>query len=95
VRRSLRRLAAILLLTGGAEAASVGGIARILDQLPWRNIGPAVMGGRIDDLAVVESDPTVIYVATASGGPFKTLALPHPGCRSELDPARGRAPQRR
>jgi photosystem II stability/assembly factor-like uncharacterized protein len=69
----LRRLAAIVLLAGGAQAASASGIARILDQLPWRNIGPAVMGGRIDDLAVVESDPTVIYLATASGGLFKTI----------------------
>lgn len=44
----------------------------LLKDLPWRNIGPAVMGGRIDDIAVVESDPRIVYVATASGGLFKT-----------------------
>ncbi len=38
----------------------------------WRSVGPASMGGRIVDLAVVESDPTIFYVATASGGLFKT-----------------------
>jgi len=41
-------------------------------KLPWRTIGPASMGGRIVDLAVVESDPRIFYVGTASGGIFKT-----------------------
>src|ERR1700730_3449720 len=40
--------------------------------MKFREIGPAAMGGRIDDFAVVESNPDVIYVATASGGVFKT-----------------------
>lgn len=43
-----------------------------LDGLRFRNIGPAVMSGRIVDLAVVESDPTKFYVASATGGVFKT-----------------------
>ena len=38
----------------------------------WRPIGPASMGGRIVDLEVVESDPINFYLATASGGLFKT-----------------------
>ncbi|MBM3790223.1 MAG: hypothetical protein FJW35_07705, partial [Acidobacteria bacterium] len=37
------------------------------------NIGPAIMGGRIDDFAVVESDPRIVYVGTASGGIWKTV----------------------
>jgi hypothetical protein len=37
-----------------------------------RNIGPAVMSGRIVDLAVVEMDPRVFYVASATGGLWKT-----------------------
>jgi photosystem II stability/assembly factor-like uncharacterized protein len=40
--------------------------------LEFRSIGPAIMGGRIDDFAVVESDPTTFYVGTASGGILKT-----------------------
>ena len=40
--------------------------------LEFRNIGPALMGGRVDDVAVVESDPATYYVATASGGIWKT-----------------------
>jgi len=31
------------------------------------------MGGRIDDIAVVESDPSVYYVGYATGGIFKTV----------------------
>ena len=44
----------------------------ILGQLQVREIGPAVVGGRIDDFAVVESNPDIIYTATASGGVWKT-----------------------
>ena len=44
----------------------------VLGQLRFREIGPAVVGGRIDDFAVVDSNPDVIYVATASGGVWKT-----------------------
>ncbi len=45
----------------------------VLDGLPWRCIGPANPGGRIDDLAVVEGQPRIIYAATASGGVWKTV----------------------
>jgi len=41
-------------------------------NLEFREIGPAVMGGRIDDFAVVESNPKIVYVGTASGGVWKT-----------------------
>jgi photosystem II stability/assembly factor-like uncharacterized protein len=43
-----------------------------LKNLKWRSIGPANMGGRITALAVYEADPTIFYVATASGGLLKT-----------------------
>ena len=48
-------------------------LAAALKPLKFREIGPAVMGGRIDDVAVVESDPDIVYVATASGGVMKTI----------------------
>jgi photosystem II stability/assembly factor-like uncharacterized protein len=44
-----------------------------LAALSFRQIGPANMGGRIDDIAVVESDPRIMYVGTAAGGVFKTI----------------------
>ncbi|HZT80117.1 MAG TPA: hypothetical protein VFA26_07845, partial [Gemmataceae bacterium] len=40
--------------------------------LHWRCIGPANMGGRIVAIAVNESDPSMWWVATASGGLLKT-----------------------
>jgi len=44
-----------------------------LSGLQWRSIGPASMGGRIVDLEVDPKDPFTFYVATASGGLFKTV----------------------
>ena len=40
--------------------------------LEFREIGPAVMGGRIDDFAVVESNPNIVFAGVASGGVWKT-----------------------
>ncbi|HJQ26935.1 MAG TPA: hypothetical protein VKA60_23680 [Blastocatellia bacterium] len=44
----------------------------LFKRLQWRAIGPANMGGRIDDFAVVESNPTTWYVGAATGGLWKT-----------------------
>ena len=44
----------------------------ILKNFTWRSIGPANMGGRIDDIAVVESSPSTFYVGFATGGLWKT-----------------------
>lgn len=42
------------------------------DQLHFRHIGPTGPSGRIDDFAVLERDPSVFYIATATGGLWKT-----------------------
>src|SRR3990172_3067729 len=47
-------------------------VAETLQALEFRSLGPAIMGGRIDDFAVVESNPSVFYVGPASGGIFRT-----------------------
>lgn len=44
-----------------------------LKNLQFRAIGPAIMGGRIDDIAVVENNPSTYYVGTATGGVWKTV----------------------
>ena len=44
------------------------------DGLRFRSIGPATMAGRIDDFAVLERNPAVFYVATATGGLWKTIS---------------------
>ena len=40
--------------------------------LKWRNVGPAVTSGRISDFAVHPQKRSTYYVATASGGVWKT-----------------------
>jgi photosystem II stability/assembly factor-like uncharacterized protein len=42
------------------------------DRLAFRAIGPATPSGRVDDLAVLESDPSTFYVGAATGGIYKT-----------------------
>ena len=46
--------------------------AAIVAGLKARPLGPANTGGRVTDLAVVESDPDTFYVAAAGGGVWKT-----------------------
>jgi photosystem II stability/assembly factor-like uncharacterized protein len=58
----------LLLLAIAAGADSRGPF----DGLKFREIGPASPAGRIDDFAVLESHPATFYVATATGGLWKT-----------------------
>lgn len=53
--------------------AETGPNVEALKSLKFREIGPANMGGRIDDFAVVESDTNIVYAATASGGLWKSV----------------------
>src|SRR5215469_11054635 len=68
---NLRRILIPLLCTAAAFAQPSYETA--LKNLKFRSIGPAEMGGRIDDLAIVESDPRIIYVGAAAGGIFKSV----------------------
>ena len=52
---------------------SEGPLADILNQLQPRQLGPTNMGGRIMDIAVQESNSSIFYVASASGGLWKTV----------------------
>lgn len=66
-------LAAVLLVPLLLPAPSAAQInTQALDGLRPREIGPAVVSGRIVDLAVVEMDTKVFYVASATGGVWKT-----------------------
>lgn len=47
-------------------------VSSALSNLNWRSIGPALMGGRVADIEGVPGDPNTVYVATGSGGIFKT-----------------------
>jgi photosystem II stability/assembly factor-like uncharacterized protein len=42
-------------------------------ELAWKHIGPLRMSGRVTDIAVPPNQPFTFYVATASGGLWKTV----------------------
>ena len=44
----------------------------LLSSFRFRSIGPASMGGRIDDVAVAEADSSIIYLGYAVGGVWKS-----------------------
>ncbi len=46
--------------------------ASLFNRLEFRSIGPATMGGRMTDIEGIPGNPGLVYVATASGGLWKT-----------------------
>ncbi|MCY7380756.1 MAG: hypothetical protein LH467_15625, partial [Gemmatimonadaceae bacterium] len=70
--RALAPLVPLLLAvaTTSAQAPRAGDAP--VAGLRFRAIGPATMSGRITDLAISEADPTLMYVASATGGVWKT-----------------------
>ena len=55
-----------------AQKVDVKALAEATSGLKLRGIGPALMGGRIADIAVNPKDPSTWYVAVGSGGIWKT-----------------------
>lgn len=45
----------------------------LMSNMRFREIGPATMGGRINDIEVPLQDTRIIYAATASGGIWKSV----------------------
>ncbi|MCY4572335.1 MAG: hypothetical protein OXF01_05990 [Gemmatimonadetes bacterium] len=58
--------------TLAAQDTGDDAFARATSALRFRTIGPTIMGGRVAELAVVESDPSTFYVGVATGGLWKT-----------------------
>ncbi len=46
--------------------------ANDVSEVPWRSLGPAILPGRVADLAVDPRNRSVWYLANASGGLWKT-----------------------
>ena len=76
--RILLILSFVALLASAGQAWAQGksrsgqDYAEIIKALKMRAIGPAIMGGRVVDFAVVESNPAVIYAAVGPSGVFKS-----------------------
>ncbi len=73
----LAALAATAPATVGAATISqpnsvASPLQEALDALEFREVGPAIMGGRVSDVAPVESNPVKFYVGLASGGVWLT-----------------------
>jgi len=58
--------------SAAAEETEPGLNEATFEGLEWRGIGPALMSGRIADIAVDPSDRSTWYVAVGSGGVWKT-----------------------
>lgn len=68
LRRPTFLLATALLAAPSSAQTPVQG----LDALGVRNIGPAGMSGRVAAVDVVLSDPSIIFVGSATGGVFRS-----------------------
>ncbi|NVK83610.1 MAG: glycosyl hydrolase, partial [Cytophagia bacterium] len=55
-----------------AQTSNLESIKKASNGLKFRPIGPAVMGGRVADIAVNPKNPSNWYVAVGSGGVWKT-----------------------
>jgi len=69
VRLVLRACVLVVLLAAGTVSAQTP-----FSFVKWRSIGPVNTSGRIDDIAVarIRGEPDAIYIATASGGLWKS-----------------------
>ena len=74
VRRVGLPAAVVTVASHLAFAQAVGPVAHQFDKLHFRSIGPAIMSGRISDLAVYEKNTSIWYVGTAHGGVWKTTS---------------------
>ena len=65
--------AVFFLSLSSASLAAQPSDSALLSSFRWRNIGPASMGGRVVDIEAVDSAFATVYVASASGGVFKSV----------------------
>src|SRR5262249_21920859 len=70
--RLLALVACCWLLVVSSAFAAEASDPKLLEALSLRTIGPANIGWRVTGLAVVGSNPSTIYAASASGGLWKT-----------------------
>ena len=71
-RRASLVIAVLMTSFDTSATAQAPDMQTTMSALTFREIGPALMGGRISSLAVVESKPQFFYLGTATGGLWKT-----------------------
>lgn len=65
-------LSAACLIAQSNSSNAAGVYEAALAEVHFRAIGPAMQGGRIDSITVVEQDPDTFYIGAATGGLWKT-----------------------
>jgi photosystem II stability/assembly factor-like uncharacterized protein len=70
---ALTIIALVLPVAAAEDGAAPAMTAEAFKGLELRNIGPALMSGRIADIAIHPTDSSVWYVAVGSGGVWKTI----------------------
>ena len=74
VRRSVSLPPLLFLVaTGVLPLAAQPSDSALFAGFRWRSIGPASMGGRVVDIEALDTSFTTVYVASASGGVFKSV----------------------
>ncbi|HSQ30910.1 MAG TPA: hypothetical protein VLN49_13720, partial [Gemmatimonadaceae bacterium] len=74
VLHALRRALAAAFVSFASLLAAQTPVATQFDKLHFRSIGPAIMSGRIADIAVYEKNTSIWYVGAAHGGVWKTTS---------------------
>jgi hypothetical protein len=64
---------ALAFATAASAFGQVPAVKEAIVPPAFRQIGPANPGGRIDDIAVVESDPCIMYAETTADGMFQAV----------------------
>ncbi|MEZ5163110.1 MAG: hypothetical protein R2688_05045, partial [Fimbriimonadaceae bacterium] len=72
IHRSVTLCAMVALGCFSSQFALAQSVNDLLRPLPARALGPTTMSGRITNFGVYEAEPRIFYVATASGGVWKT-----------------------
>jgi photosystem II stability/assembly factor-like uncharacterized protein len=63
----------VVVLQTGLTGAAPGTEIDLLEQFPFREIGPTRPGGRVVAISVSDTDPFLFYVAAGPGGLWKTV----------------------
>ena len=70
----MKYLFSLLFLSCAIQVGAQQFSTKWLKEAAPRNIGPGGMSGRITSIDVVNSDPDIMYVGTASGGLWKSTS---------------------
>jgi photosystem II stability/assembly factor-like uncharacterized protein len=73
-RRFAASIAAVVLASQPLVGQQSAPVAQQFEKLHFRSIGPAIMSGRIADIAVFEKNTAIWYAGAAHGGVWKTTS---------------------